>query len=97
MKFHIGDKVKVVKYGNLIGVPKTPGWDEYYKGKVPYQEGENTRVFDIAPERVGTIDIVTGESNNRYSLLHSAWYAEEQLEMVEKNNVFEDDKITRSY
>lgn len=92
MKFHIGDKVRVVKYGNLVWVPKTPEWDQYYEGKTPYQESANTRVFDTAPERVGTIDIVTGESSSRYSLIHSAWYAEEQLEMVEKNNVFKDEE-----
>lgn len=95
MKFHIGNKVRIVKYGHLIWISNGPSMDYFRPAWPPYQVGEDWNVYDIAKEKIGTEDIVKGYySNNgpiRYSLEHSAWYNEEQLEMVEKNNVFKDE------
>lgn len=77
-KFDIGDKVKVVGYGSLM-------WTNHGDGKVTYK--------DMRPEMVGQTGIVSIAKECQgmwnYALVKiegkSAWYNEDQLEMVNRN------------
>lgn len=77
-RFDIGDKVKVVEYGSLV-------WINHGEGAISYK--------DISPDLVGQIGIVSivKECQGRWDYAlerikgKSAWYNEDQLEMVNRN------------
>jgi hypothetical protein len=93
-KFHIGDKVKIVKYGALHWINKH---DEYNKLHPPTEniiwEDENTWYCDMRPDLVGQIGIINAvpeshisSSPYQYSIDKiGAWYTDNQLELIARN------------
>lgn len=91
-KFGTGDKVKIVNYGAPVWFNKR---DKMSKNLWPtIKEDKNFVMKDMSPEVVGQEGIVklcalTQENKPQYSLDgikgKSAWYEEEQLELISKN------------
>lgn len=87
--YGIGDKVKIVNYGHLIWENK----EVYPKPSTSfpiYHETENVRWLDMSPHLVGRMDLIEKVSvvqgTPKYSLnKNGAWFAEENLELVNKN------------
>lgn len=80
MKYNIGDKVRIINYGHMIhigtGVP-----------------GREPGPCDIRPELIGLEGVVEKgiltQGVPGYSIDGiGAWYHEDQLELVMKNNVY---------
>lgn len=87
-KFKVGDQVKIINYGHPFwwnpksGIPKL---------NLPIiQENESLTVFDMSPELVGQIGIIsqatTTQEIDQYAIegiKHKhAWYTNDQLELV---------------
>lgn len=91
-KFGIGDKVKIVNYGAPVWFNKR---DRMSKNAWPtIKEDKHFVMKDMYPEVVGQEGIVklcalTQKDEPQYSLDgikgKSAWYTEEQLELITKN------------
>lgn len=94
MTFNIGDKVRIVNYGHPLWVPQEwidKGWA---KGPAIGKTDTHT-IIDTSPELVGQEGVVCNahETQGRptYAMQgpsKHAWYEEDQLELVTKNNVF---------
>jgi len=87
-KFHLGDKVKVIKYGH-------PYWHHKSNMKTLsfpiIEETENLIIYDISSDIVGQVGTVRDinsryDGKNTYALDgipdKTAWYYEEQLELI---------------
>lgn len=97
MTYNIGDKVRIVNYGSIVYaagnlIPKLQGrWPS-----LGHPEGLPAHaMFDISPDLVGQEGIVAKAVLTQgipgYALegpSKHAWYNEDQLELVTKNNVF---------
>jgi hypothetical protein len=77
--YNIGDKVRVVNFGNIVWYRTEDG--KYFKK-------------DIASEVIGQIGIIDSKHDVQGKMNYSidgiagkhAWYISEQLELVSKNN-----------
>ena len=96
--YSIGDKVKIVNYGALIWYNKKEWKKMYDEGFVTKLKpdniiAENNTIWtiDIMPKKVGEEAIIqkVNTATHSYSLKgkdwSSAWYNEDQLEMINKN------------
>lgn len=94
MKFRLGDKVRVVNYGsrmwvhaNMVNSMKNMGSEIIPKYIIETFE-DGSLCFDAAPYRIGIEDIITSISYAsvggmpKYGLSKTAWYDEEQLELI---------------
>ena len=90
-KFGIGDKVKIVNYGSLIGTGKN---DPVPLIGLPLiKKDQMCLYYDMSPELVGQVGIICERSTECGSpgyaiqgIKHKfAWYNEDQLEMISRN------------
>jgi len=86
-KFKIGDRVKVINYGHLIWSSyPNPRWvlhSRHYTGISTTGKRLYYNMYDMSPELVGRIGVVSDISNNTYAIEgipgKCAWYNEDQL------------------
>ena len=83
MKFKVGTKVRIVKYGHLVWENKNVEIS-MFKDRKPYKEDDFGRWYDTNPELIGKTGIITEKSGNAgYSIDPlGAWFRGEQLEAV---------------
>lgn len=89
--YNIGDRVRVVNYGHPFWIPHSfieKGW-----GSDAHKIGETEThvIVDTNPDVLGKEGLVqvvtTTQGRTTYSIAGiGAWYNEDQLELVEKNN-----------
>ena len=81
MKFKVGNKVKIVKYGHLIWESKNVEVS-MFKHEKPYAEDDFGYWYDIHPELIGKTGMITGKSGNAgYSIDPLGdWFHKNQLE-----------------
>lgn len=97
-QFKVGDKVKIVWYGNIQWQSKKQ-WAAMYeveltddlKPKNILHEDEEYWYIDSCPEMVGQVGIITHVYKDEYALNgvrgKSAWYGYRQLEFANFNEI----------
>ena len=87
MKFNIGDKVEIIKYGHLCweGV----NCSNPMQGSIIYEQ-DGLRAVDMNPDMIGTIGIISGiGTGNTYSIETKddsiAWLDKRQLSLINAN------------
>jgi hypothetical protein len=90
-KFSIGDKVKIINYGAMCWISSEFAFSS--KGLKTLKEEGDYIICDTYPELVGKEGIISEVTKTQgewqyaiNGLTKYAWYDEEQLEMISKNN-----------
>lgn len=86
--FGIGDKIKIVNYGSLCWMSKELGKQTSF----PKIKGVKD-CYDSRPDLIGEIGLVSEvtltQNQFQYAIVgvsgKSAWYSEDQMEMINKN------------
>ena len=90
-KFNIGDKVRIVNYGQLMWGNKSAHGGKLLEGFPIIQEDEDFLWVDLRPDIVGQEGVVdvakTNQGIDEYSV-HGvgAWFNNDQLEFIKQHN-----------
>lgn len=94
MPFKVGDRVRVINYGSIawahgsmIKTMKENYNIDYPKPETVIKVFKNgTVMFDQSPHRIGVEDTISEvcevQGKTQYSLTKSAWYNDDQLELI---------------